>query len=142
MLPTPEALDAHACMGISARSEGRESAAGNRRLMGRLGIPLGIEGEAALERLLAAGQTPVLVAADGKLAGLLGLSDMPREGAREAIARLRDIRIRGVVMLTGDQRGAAEAIARPGGINAVHAGLLPEDKLELVRYAARRGGTE
>src|SRR5690606_18297115 len=119
-LPTPEALDEHAGMGISARIDGRVVAAGNRRLMDRLGIPLGSQGETALERLLAAGQTPVLVAADGKLAGLLGLSDMPREGAREAIARLRDIGIRRVVMLTGDQRGAAEAIAREVGINEVH----------------------
>jgi len=59
-----------------------------------------------------AGQTPVLVGLDGRLIGLLGLSDMPREGAAEAIARLRDIGIRRIVMLTGDQRGAAEAIAR------------------------------
>ena len=61
------------------------------------------------------------------------MSDMAREGAAEAIARLRDIGIRRVVMLTGDQRGAAEAIAREVGIDEVHAGLMPEDKLELIR---------
>ena len=120
-------------MGISARIEGREVAAGNRRLMDRLGIPLGAEGEAALGRLLEAGQTPILVAADGKLIGLLGMSDMAREGAKEAIARLRNIGIGRVVMLTGDQHGAAHAIAREIGIDEVHAGLMPEDKLELIR---------
>ena len=132
-LPTPESLDEHAGMGISARIEGREVAAGNRRLMDRLGIPLGAEGEAALGRLLEAGQTPILVAADGKLIGLLGMSDMAREGAKEAIARLRNIGIGRVVMLTGDQHGAAHAIAREIGIDEVHAGLMPEDKLELIR---------
>ncbi len=132
-LPTPEALTEHAGMGLSARVEGREIAAGNRRLMETLGIPLGPEGEAGLTRLLEAGRTPILVAADGRLIGLLGMSDMAREGAAEAIARLRDIGIRRVVMLTGDQLGAAEAIAREVGIDEVHAGLMPEDKLELIR---------
>lgn len=132
-LPTPEKLDEHAGMGISARIEGREIAAGNRRLMDKLGIPLGAEGEAGLDQLLDAGQTPILVAADGRLIGLLGMSDMVREGAADAIARLREIGIGRVVMLTGDQRGAAEAIAREVGIDEVHAGLMPEDKLELIR---------
>lgn len=132
-LPTPEALEEHAGMGISARIEGRLVAAGNRRLMDQLGIPLGTDGEAGLDRLLSAGQTPILVAADGRLIGLLGLSDMAREGARDAIARLRDIGIRRVAMLTGDQHGAAEAIAREVGIDEIHAGLMPEDKLELIR---------
>ena len=132
-LPTPEMLDEHAGMGISARIEGRDVAAGNRRLMEKLGIPLGAEGEAGLERLLKAGQTPIMVAADGRLIGLLGMSDMAREGAKDAIARLRQIGIKRVVMLTGDQEGAAQAIAREVGIDEVHAGLMPEDKLELIR---------
>ena len=114
-------------MGLSARIDGRMVAAGNRRLMDTLGIPLETEGEAALANLLANGQTPVLVARDGRLIGVLGLSDMARDGARQAIARLRDIGISRVVMLTGDQRGAAETIAREVGIDEVHAGLMPED---------------
>ncbi|MFC5386467.1 heavy metal translocating P-type ATPase [Aquamicrobium segne] len=132
-LSTPEALEEHAGMGLSARIDGRVIAAGNRRLMDTLGIALGQEGEAALDRLLSNGQTPILVARDGQLIGLLGMSDMAREGAAEAIARLRDIGIGRVVMLTGDQHGAAEAIAREVGIDEVHAELMPEDKLELIR---------
>jgi Zn2+/Cd2+-exporting ATPase len=138
-LSTPDTLDEHAGMGISARIDGREIAAGNRRLMERLGIPLKDGGRAALDRLLEAGQTPVLVARDGRLIGLLGLSDMAREGAAEAIARLREIGIGRIVMLTGDQRGAAEAIAREVGIDEVHAGLLPEDKLALVQSMRAEG---
>jgi Cd2+/Zn2+-exporting ATPase len=138
-LSTPETLDEHAGMGISARIEGRTVAAGNRRLMNKLGIPLDADGEAGLDRLFRAGQTPILVAADGKLIGLLGMSDMARDGAAEAIDRLRDIGIRRVVMLTGDQHGAAEAIAREVGIDEVHAGLLPEDKLALIRQMKAGG---
>jgi Cd2+/Zn2+-exporting ATPase len=132
-LSTLESLEEHAGMGLSARIDGRIIAAGNRRLMDTLGIALGQEGEAALDRLLSNGQTPILVARDGQLIGMLGMSDMAREGAAEAIARLRDIGIGRVVMLTGDQHGAAEAIAREVGIDEVHAGLMPEDKLELIR---------
>src|SRR5690554_942784 len=138
-LPTPEALDEHAGMGISARIEGHDVAAGNRRLMEKLGIPLGAEAEAGLERLLKAGQTPILVAADGRLIGLLGMSDMAREGAKDALARLREIGIKRVVMLTGDQEGAAQAIAREVGIDEVHAGLMPEDKLDLIRKMKEEG---
>ncbi|MBU2487404.1 MAG: cation-translocating P-type ATPase [Alphaproteobacteria bacterium] len=138
-LPTPETLDEHAGMGISARIDGRDVAAGNRRLMDKLGIPLGTDGEAGLDRLLTAGQTPILVAADGKLIGLLGMSDMARDGAKEAIARLRNIGIGRVVMLTGDQQGAAQAIAREVGIDEVHAGLMPEDKLDLIRQMKADG---
>ena len=132
-LSTPETLEEHAGMGLTARIDGRTVAAGNRRLMDTLRIPLGQEGEAALDRLLSNGQTPILVARDGQLIGILGMSDMAREGAAEAIARLRDIGIGRVVMLTGDQHGAAEAIAREVGVDEVHAGLMPEDKLELIR---------
>ncbi|MCL4765505.1 MAG: cation-translocating P-type ATPase [Hyphomicrobiaceae bacterium] len=138
-LPTPEEFDEHAGMGIRARHDGREIVAGSRRLLDKLGIPLGPEGEAALSRLLSAGQTPVLVALDGRLVGLLGLSDMPREGAAAAIARLREIGIRRVVMLTGDQREAAEAIAGEVGIGEVHAGLMPEDKLARIRALRAEG---
>lgn len=138
-LPTPQTLDEHAGMGISARIEGHDVAAGNRRLMEKLGIPLGAEGEAGLERLLKAGQTPILVAADGRLIGLLGMSDMAREGAGSAISRLREIGLKRVVMLTGDQQGAADAIAREVGIDEVHAGLMPEDKLELIRKMKAEG---
>ncbi|MET3791065.1 heavy metal translocating P-type ATPase [Aquamicrobium terrae] len=138
-LPTPEALQEHAGMGLSARIDARMIAAGNRRLMDTLGIKLETEGEAALEHLLAGGQTPVLVAGDGRLIGLLGLSDMVREGAKEAIARLRGVGISRVVMLTGDQRGAADAVAREIGIEEVHAGLMPEDKLDLIRQMKAYG---
>src|SRR5690625_1792990 len=138
-LPTPESLDEHAGMGISARIEGREVAAGNRRLMDRLGIPLGAEGEAALGRLLEAGQTQIIMVADGTLVGMLCISDIAQEGAAAAIARLREIGIGRVVMLTGDQHGAAQAIAREVGIDEVHAGLMPEDKLELVRTMKAEG---
>jgi len=64
---------------------------------------------------------------------------MAREGAKDALARLREIGIKRVVMLTGDQEGAAQAIAREVGIDEVHAGLMPEDKLDLIRKMKEEG---
>ena len=125
-------------MGLSARIDGRTVAAGNRRLMDTLGIALGQEGEAALDRLLSNGQTPILVARDGQLIGMLGMSDMAREGAAEAITRLRNIGIGRVVMLTGDQHGAAEAIAREVGPKGVHVAYLVIDAVIDVPWTRER----
>jgi len=86
------------------------------------------------------GRTPVFVAIDGKLAGLLTLSDQPAPGAAQAVRALDELGIR-VVMLTGDRRGAAEAIAAQLGIAHVEAELRPEDKaarVEAERASGRR----
>ncbi|GAB1361348.1 hypothetical protein MASR1M32_05840 [Rhodobacter sp.] len=76
---------------------------------------------------------------DGRIAGILGLSDQPRPSAKGAIARLRDIGVGRIAMLTGDQPQAARAIADEIGIEEVHAGLLPEEKLELIRRFQSKG---
>ena len=138
-LVMPVTLDEHAGMGVEARHEGREIVVGSRRLLDKLAIPLGTDGTRALERLLGAGQTPLMVALDGRLVGLIGLSDMLRPGAAAALAKLREIGIKRIVMLTGDQPQVAEAIAREVGIDEVHSGLMPEDKLARIR-ALRAGG--
>ena len=87
------------------------------------------------------GATAVLVSEDSRLAGAILLRDRLREGAAEAIAGLQGIEITHQVMLTGDRRRAAEAIARELGIANVEAELLPEQKLERVRQLASQGRT-
>ncbi|MBL7372609.1 HAD-IC family P-type ATPase, partial [Escherichia coli] len=74
----------------------------------------------------------ILVAIDGALAGLLAVADPVRASARDAIAALRKEGLR-VVMLTGDNRGTADAVARAvGGLDDVRADLLPEDKARII----------
>ena len=90
------------------------------------------EAETALAGVLGRGRTPIIVALDGRIAGIFGLSDQPRPSAKGAIARLRDIGVSRIAMLTGDQPQAAQAIAAEIGIDEVHAGLMPEDKLDLI----------
>jgi Cd2+/Zn2+-exporting ATPase len=112
---------------------GDEIVVGSRRLLESSGVALDLEIEGVLAALRDRGRTAVLVAVNGEVAGLIGLADSIRDSAATAIARLRELGVRRVLMLTGDERQAALAVAREAGIMEVHAGLLPEEKLALVR---------
>jgi Cd2+/Zn2+-exporting ATPase len=138
-LPAPASLEEHAGMGVVARYDGREIAVGSRRLLAKLGTELDAGAQAELDALRGRGRTPVLVALDGEPVGLLGLADQPRSSAAPALARLREIGIGRLVMLTGDDRLAAQNIATHLGIHEVHAELLPEQKLAHVQRLRAAG---
>jgi len=84
------------------------------------------------EELAAQGRTPVYAAIDGELAGLVALADAPRAEAATAIAQLRDLGLR-VLMVTGDRDAPARAIARQVGVDEVRAEVRPGDKAAIVR---------
>src|SRR5262245_30925085 len=87
------------------------------------------------------GATAVLVADESRLAGAIFLRDRLREGAAEAVAMLQNLQISNQVMLTGDRRRAAEAIARELGVPTVEPELLPEQKLDRIRQLTSQGRT-
>ena len=138
-VPPPDQVEELAGMGLVVRHDGHRIAAGNRRLLDRLDIAFDAAAETALAGLLDRGRTPIIVARDGRIAGFLGLSDQPRASAAGAMARLREIGVDRIAMLTGDQPQAARAIASGLGITEVHAGLMPEDKLDLIRAFQAEG---
>jgi len=109
--------------GVRGAVDGRTVALGNRALMGDLGVELGPWAEKA-EALRADGQTVMFVAVDGTIAGLLGVADPVKESTPEAIRVLHREGIR-IVMLTGDSRTTAQAVARRLGIDDVIAEVLP-----------------
>ena len=123
--------------GVRAVVDGRPFLAGTRRLMEEHGIAVTAL-ERDLARLLAEGKTITLVALDGRLAGLFAARDEPRASAKAALAGLRAMGVE-VAMLTGDNRGTAEAIARELGIERVLAEVLPEKKAEEVRRLQGEG---
>jgi Cu+-exporting ATPase len=117
--------------GVSAQVDGRSVAIGNAVMMTSVGAePEEIAASAEARRREGAGV--ILVAIDGRLAGLLAVADPLRKAAREAIEALRGEGLR-IVMLTGDNRTTADAVAAAvGGIDDVRADLKPEDKARIV----------
>jgi Cu2+-exporting ATPase len=123
--------------GAAATVEGRRLAVGNRRLLDGEGVSLdGLAGRA--ESMAGQGRTVVHVAVDGRVAGLIAIADAPRETARAAVAALKELGIR-PVMLTGDNRATAERVAAEVGIEEVLAEVLPGDKAAKVAELQSQG---
>jgi Cu+-exporting ATPase len=117
--------------GVEASVEGRRVLLGNARLMSASGVSL--EGfEERAERLAAEGKTTMYVVLDGRFAGLLAVADEVKAESAEAVAALRRMGVE-VVLMTGDNRRTAEAVARQVGVERVLAEVLPEDKAGEVR---------
>jgi Cu+-exporting ATPase len=122
--------------GVVAQSNRGEILIGNRRLMAERHIPLPDSLESALSRVEHSRATPLVVAIGGKAWGVLSAEDTIADGAREAVAELRKI-VPHVVMLTGDHRASADAVAREVGIEEVIAGVKPDEKhAEIERLLA------
>ena len=123
--------------GVTGTVEGRRVAIGNQALFADLGITdSGLaERASALSRK---GQTVTLVAIDGRPAGLLGIADPIKDSTPDAISALHADAIR-IVMLTGDSRATAEAVARALGIDEVEAGVLPEQKGAAIKRLQGEG---
>ena len=118
--------------------QGKQVALGNQRLMDSLSIPVDAAIADEAERLRAEGQTVMLVAVDGRMAGLLGVADTIKASTPEAIRQLHADGLR-IVMLTGDSRKTAEAVARELGIDEVVAEVLPEQKAEAIKRLQAEG---
>ncbi|MGE0626404.1 MAG: heavy metal translocating P-type ATPase [Hyphomicrobiaceae bacterium] len=126
----PDGFKAVAGEGAEATVSGRRVALGNRRMMDRLGVSLAsIETRAS--ELSSSGKTILFVAADGRLAGALAVSDRIKPSAMPALEALRERGIV-VVMATGDRRETAAYVAQELGISEVRAELSPQDKARLV----------
>ena len=123
--------------GVTGRVEGHGLALGNRALLEDLGIAPGALVDDA-ERMRSEGQTVMFVVVDGALAGLVGVADPIKETTPEAIRQLHRERVR-VVMLTGDSRTTAEAIARRLEIDDVIAEVLPDQKVDVVKRLQSEG---
>lgn len=125
--------------GVRATVEGRTVVVGKRRLLEESGVDAAALDGPATE-LAEAGRTPVFVAVDGCAAGVLGVADTVKPGAREAIGRLRAMGLR-AVMITGDNARTAAAVAREVGIASedVFAEVLPSEKAEHVRRLQAQG---
>ncbi len=124
-------------LGIAAEIAGHEVLVGSARFLEGRGIDCAVA-EAPRAGLEADGMTAVLAAIDGEPAALLGFSDPPREEASDALSALAALGF-DIVMITGDGRATAQAVARALGIAEVEAEILPDRKAESVRALRREG---
>jgi Cu+-exporting ATPase len=123
--------------GVTGKVEGRAVALGNVKLLEGLAIdPAGLH--ASVEAGRAEGQTVMFVAIDGQVAGLIGVADPIKDSTPEAIRNLHEEGVQ-VVMLTGDSRTTAEAVASRLGIDRVEAEVLPDRKAEIVKKLQAEG---
>ncbi|WP_198245024.1 heavy metal translocating P-type ATPase [methane-oxidizing endosymbiont of Gigantopelta aegis] len=130
-----EAIAGH---GICAESEEQPMCFGNEALMESRGIKLTTTQKKKLDGLSEQGQTAMLLAVDGKIAGIIAVSDPIKKDSSEAIKRLQGQGIR-VLMVTGDNEVTAKAIAKQAGISEVRAQVLPEDKAKVVKELQGQG---
>lgn len=128
-----EALPGH---GIEVVIQGRKILLGNKKLMTDRNIEITLQNES--DRLAEEGKTPMYVSVDNKLAGIIAVADVMKPGSRRAIEVLHDMGIE-IVMITGDNKRTAGAVARQAGIERVLAEVLPQDKANEIKKLQSEG---
>ena len=126
--------------GVSGRVDGRMVVLGNRALVDDVHVAVVPDADARADELRRDGRTVMFVVVDGQVAGLVAVADPVKPSAREAIAALRARGI-DIVMLTGDNRTTAEAVARELGLATVIADVLPDQKGRVIADLQSRGKT-
>ncbi|MFJ9397742.1 heavy metal translocating P-type ATPase, partial [Streptomyces californicus] len=137
-LPTPEDFANALGLGVQGIVEGHAVLVGREQLLADAGIALPPVLSDALAEAGENGRTAVVVAWDGEARGALGVADAVKDSSAEAVAELRAMGLT-PILLTGDNRAVADAVAREVGIDEVYAEVMPEEKVELVRRLQAEG---
>lgn len=130
-----EAIPGH---GIAVTVNEKMVLVGNKKLMSKHGVDLSADIKEQMNTMEGEGKTAMLVAIDGALAGIIAVADTVKETSASAIRQLRDMNIE-VIMITGDNRRTAEAIAKQVGVDRVLAEVLPEQKSAEVEKLKQEG---
>jgi Cu+-exporting ATPase len=137
---TAEHFDTFGGRGVSATVLGEKVLVGNRALMQEQMVPVSYDIESRISTLEMEGKTVIFIAAGGQMAGVIGIADTLKESSKTAVGQLKAMGI-SVVMITGDNRRTADAIAREAGIGQVIAEVLPQTKAAEVKSLQEKGGT-
>ncbi len=139
-LPEAGELQSFTSRGVRSSIGGEPVGIGNLHLWEDEGIAPPSDVHASIGRLEKAGRSVMVVRQGERWLGVIGVADRPRAGVREVIGRLRGLGVSPILMLTGDNRGVGEAVGREVGVDAVHADLMPEDKLALIQELRKQHG--
>lgn len=131
-LPLASALDSLTGRGVSAQVDGQTILIGKAELFGSEGVALSRPMQQAIAALRDNGRTTMVVRQGDRDLGAIGLMDTPREAARIALAQLRKLGIRRMIMISGDHQKVADAVAREVGLDEAWGDLMPEDKVEAI----------
>jgi len=136
-LTEAEGIKNLAGMGMEGTVKAKKYLIGNQRLMEKRSL-MTAEAQKVIDRFNADGKTPVFIANEEKILGVLGLSDQVKEESRQAVKELHKLGVK-VAMLTGDTKAAAAPIAKQLGIDMVFAEVLPEDKYKHIKELQNQG---
>ncbi|MGW1653200.1 heavy metal translocating P-type ATPase [Streptomyces atratus] len=137
-LPTPEDFANVAGLGVRGTVDGHRVLVGRPQLLADAGIDIPDTLSCAVADAAAQGRTAIVVAWDGQARGVLAVADAVKESSAAAVAELRALGLR-PVLLTGDNRAVADAVARAVGIDEVHAEVLPEEKVHVIERLRAQG---
>jgi Zn2+/Cd2+-exporting ATPase len=140
ILPEVGETNAVTGRGVRAEVEGRTVMVGSPEMLAEAGLQISEAIHSQVAALKEQGKTALLVACDGRLAGVIGVADVVRPDARQAIADLRALGLGKTVMLTGDDDRVAAHIAAQAGLSDFRAGLLPEDKVVAIQELLAQEG--
>ena len=125
--------------GIVAMVDGKRVAVGNAALMNQEGVPLSDEAQADIARFEQEGNSLVLTSVDGQLQALVGIRDQIRPGVKDDLARLKKMGVKNLVLLSGDNQGTVDLVARELGLTEAHGNMLPEDKAAYLKDMQAKG---
>ncbi|HEY5615924.1 MAG TPA: heavy metal translocating P-type ATPase, partial [Bacteroidota bacterium] len=136
-LPNIESFQSFPGLGVTAVVEGDAVAIGNAAMMKEYSVH-SPEGDSTAAKLSEQGKTPVFIAFNGSMAGVIGIADTLKPTSKEAVAQLKKMNLE-VVMITGDNKRTAEAIAREAGVDRVIAEVMPNEKAARVKALQQEG---
>lgn len=136
---SPASFETHTGKGITAQFDGKEIMIGNSRLFNEQGIEIPEKIEKKKNKLENQGKTVVIVLENNQIVALISIADRPRENAYQIVEKLKNVGIKKVVMLTGDNERIAESVAEELNLDGYKAELLPEDKVKAVEEYQKEG---
>jgi len=125
--------------GIVAHIDGHRVAVGNAALMEQEGVHLDEKALADIARFEENGNSLVLTSVDGELKALMGIRDQIRPGVKEDLQRLKKLGVKNLVLLSGDNQGTVDLVARELGLTEAHGHMLPEDKSAYIKELQAKG---
>ena len=138
-VPDPHEFNIEVGMGVTARLDGTKILVGKNEFLRDKGVPISGHIENAISGQTEQGRTTILVSNNLKPVGLIAIADEIRHETPRAIASLKELCIKNITMLTGDNHRVAKTVAKEIGVDDFHAGLLPEQKLQYVEKLQKQG---